>query len=144
VQIVVMLIFAIWLSLWFGQLCSRGYGTGCQGVQFNAKWTKIPMLSKQLHIILLTWIWGPCPLYLWKLARNWCELGKDGTSNTFIRLYVQLQRLWYRMPGCSVQCKMNKNTHGYMTMWYTKGIYASFVNCFVVCINNVQTLGLRV
>jgi hypothetical protein len=27
---------------------------------------------------------------------------------------------------------MNKNTHGYMTVWYTKGIYVSFVNCFVV------------
>jgi len=44
-QIVVMLIFAIWLSLrlWFRQLCSRGHGTRCQGVQFNEKWTKIPM-----------------------------------------------------------------------------------------------------
>jgi hypothetical protein len=40
---VVMLIFAIWLSLWLGQLCSRGHGTRCQGVQFNAKWTNIPM-----------------------------------------------------------------------------------------------------
>jgi hypothetical protein len=27
---------------------------------------------------------------------------------------------------------MNKNTHGYMTVWYTKGIYVCFVNCFVV------------
>jgi hypothetical protein len=30
-------------SLWFGQLCSRGHGTRCQGVQFNKEWTKIPM-----------------------------------------------------------------------------------------------------
>ena len=27
---------------------------------------------------------------------------------------------------------MNKNIHGYMTVWYIKGIYVSFVNCFVV------------
>ena len=45
---------------------------------------------------------------------------------TLIRTVV-LQRSWYQMPGCSVQCKMNKNTHGYMTVWYTKGIYVSFV-----------------
>ena len=50
---------------------------------------------------------------------------------TLIRTVV-LQRSWYQMPGCSVQCKMNKNTHGYMTVWDTKGIYVSFVNCFVV------------
>ena len=62
--IVVMLIFTIWMSLWFGQLCSRGHGTRCQGVQFNAKWTKIPMAIT--------------------------------------------------------------------TVWYTKGIYVSVVNCFVV------------
>jgi hypothetical protein len=48
---------------------------------------------------------------------------------TLIRTVV-LQRSWYQMPGCSVQCKMNKNTHGYMTVWYTKGIYVSFLNCF--------------
>jgi hypothetical protein len=46
---------------------------------------------------------------------------------------VMLQRSWYQMPGCSVQCKINKNIHGYMTVWYTKGIYVSFVNCFVNC-----------
>jgi hypothetical protein len=46
---------------------------------------------------------------------------------------VMLQRSWYQMPGCTVQCKMNKNIHGYMTVWYTKGIYVSFVNCFVNC-----------
>ena len=45
---------------------------------------------------------------------------------TLIRTVV-LQRSWYQMPGCSVQCKINKNTHGYMTVWYTKGIYVSFV-----------------
>ena len=28
---------------------------------------------------------------------------------TLIRTVV-LQRSWYQMPGCSVQCKMNKNT----------------------------------
>jgi hypothetical protein len=50
---------------------------------------------------------------------------------TLIRTVV-LQRSWYQMPGCSVQCKMNKHTHGYMTVWYTKGIYVSFVICFVV------------
>jgi hypothetical protein len=33
-----------------------------------------------------------------------------------------LQRKWYQMPGCSVQWKMKKNTHGYMTVWYTNGI----------------------
>ena len=41
---------------------------------------------------------------------------------TLIRRIV-LQRSWYQMPGCSVQCKMKINTHGYMTVWYTKGIY---------------------
>ena len=49
------------------------------------------------------------------------------------------------MPGCSVQLKMNKNTHGYMTVWYTKGIYVSFVNCFVVILphhKNVLLLAL--
>ena len=50
---------------------------------------------------------------------------------TLIRTVV-LQRSWYQMPGCSVQWKMNKNTHGYMAVWYTKGIYVSFVNCFEV------------
>ena len=44
---------------------------------------------------------------------------------TLIRTDV-LQRSWYQMPGCSVQCKMNKNTHGYMTVWYTKGIFVNF------------------
>jgi hypothetical protein len=29
---------------------------------------------------------------------------------TLIRTVV-LQRSWYQMPECSVQCKMNKNTH---------------------------------
>jgi hypothetical protein len=37
-----------------------------------------------------------------------------------------LQRSWYQMPGCSVQWKMNKNTHGYMYYvifrWATGGI----------------------
>jgi hypothetical protein len=33
---------------------------------------------------------------------------------------VVLQRSWYQMPGCSVQRRMNKNTHGYITVWYTK------------------------
>ena len=40
---------------------------------------------------------------------------------------------------------MNTNTHGYMTVWYTKGIYASFVNCFVVILphhTNVLLLAL--
>jgi hypothetical protein len=27
-----------------------------------------------------------------------------------------------QMPGCSNQWKMNKNTHGYVTVWYTKDI----------------------
>jgi hypothetical protein len=35
---------------------------------------------------------------------------------------VVLQRSWYKMPGCLVQWKMNKNTHGYMTVRYTQGI----------------------
>ena len=63
---------------------------------------------------------------------------------TLIRTVV-LQRSWYQMPGCSVQCKMNKNTHGYMTVWYTKGIYVSFVNCFVIILphpKNVLLLAL--
>ena len=50
---------------------------------------------------------------------------------TLIRTVV-LQRSWYQMSGCSFQWKMNKNTHSYMTVWYTKGIQVSFVNCFVV------------
>ena len=45
---------------------------------------------------------------------------------TLIRTVV-LQRSWYQMPGCSAQWKMNKNTHGYMTVWYTKGIHVSFL-----------------
>jgi hypothetical protein len=53
---------------------------------------------------------------------------------------VVLQGSWYQMPGCSVQCKMNKNTHGYMTVWYTKGIYVSFVNCFVVILPHHKNL----
>jgi hypothetical protein len=45
--------FAIWLSLWSGNLCSRGHGTGCQGVQFNAKWTihLIPLFFKFIREI---------------------------------------------------------------------------------------------
>jgi hypothetical protein len=50
---------------------------------------------------------------------------------TLIRTVV-LQRSWYQMPRCSVQWKMIKDTHGYMTVWYTKDSYWSFVNCFVV------------
>ena len=64
---------------------------------------------------------------------------------TLIRPTVVLQRSWYQMPGCSVQCKMKKNTHGYMTVWYTKGIYVSFVNWFVVILphhKNVLLLAL--
>ena len=53
---------------------------------------------------------------------------------------VVLQRSWYQMPGCLVQCKMNKNTHGYMTVSYTKGIYVSFVNCFVVILPHHKNL----
>jgi hypothetical protein len=36
-------------------------------------------------------------------------------------------------------------THGYMTVWYIKGIYVSFVNCFVVILphhNNLLLLAL--
>ena len=58
---------------------------------------------------------------------------------TLIRTVV-LQRSWYQMPGCSVQCKMNKNTHGYMTVWYTKCIYVSFVNGFVVILPHHKNL----
>ena len=58
---------------------------------------------------------------------------------TLIRTVV-LQRSWYQIPGCSVQCKMNKNTHGYITVWYTKGIYVSFVNCFVVILPHHKNL----
>ena len=59
-----MLIFPIWLSLWFGQLCSRGHGTKCQGVQFNEKWKKIPMAIGQcgtprvLTYVLWTVLWS--------------------------------------------------------------------------------------
>ena len=65
---------------------------------------------------------------------------------TLIRTVV-LQRSWYHMPGCSVQWKINKNTHGYTTVWYTKGIHVSFVNCFVVILphhKNVLLLGFSV
>ena len=58
---------------------------------------------------------------------------------TLIRTVV-LQRSWYQMPGCSVQCKMNKNTHGSLTVWYTKSIYVSFVNCFVVILPHHKNL----
>jgi hypothetical protein len=40
-------------------------------------------------IFLLICILGPGPLYLEKLSRKWCEMGKDGKSNTFISLEVQ-------------------------------------------------------
>ena len=58
---------------------------------------------------------------------------------TLIRTVV-LQRSWYQMQGCSVQWKMKKNTHGYMTMCYTNGIYVSFVNCFVVILPHHKNL----
>jgi hypothetical protein len=45
-----LLIFTIWLSLWFGQLCPRGHGTRCQGIKFNEKWTQIPMAIWQCGI----------------------------------------------------------------------------------------------
>jgi hypothetical protein len=51
-----------------------------------------------------------------------------------------LQRSWYQMSGCSFQWKMNKNTHSYMTVWYTKGIQVSFVNCFVVILPHHKNL----
>ena len=35
---------------------------------------------------------------------------------------------------------MNKNTHGYMIVWYTNGIYVSFVNCFVVILPHHKNL----
>jgi hypothetical protein len=38
-------------------------------------------------------------------------------------------------------------THGYMTVWYIKGIYVSFVNCFVAILshhNNLLLLALTV
>jgi hypothetical protein len=38
---------------------------------------------------------------------------------------------------------MKKNTHGYMTVWYTKGIYLSFVNCFVVILLGRRTQPIR-
>ena len=54
---------------------------------------------------------------------------------------VVLQKSWYQMPGCSVQQRMNKNTHGYyMTVWYTKCIYLSFVTCFVVILPHHKNL----
>ena len=53
---------------------------------------------------------------------------------------VVLQRSWYQIPGCSVQWKMNKNTHGYMTLWFTKGIYVSFVNSFMVILPHHKNL----
>ena len=34
------------------------------------------------------------------------------------------------MPGCSVQWKMNKNTHGYMTVWYNQGYLCKFCELF--------------
>jgi hypothetical protein len=39
---------------------------------------------------------------------------------------------------------MNKNTHGhgYMPVWYTKDIYASFVNRFVVILPHHKKLVL--
>ena len=40
-------------------------------------------------MFLLICIGGPDLLYLGKLARKWCELEKDGKSNTFINLEVQ-------------------------------------------------------
>ena len=58
---------------------------------------------------------------------------------TLIRTVV-LQRSWYQMPGCLVQCNMHTKTHGYMTVWYTKGIYVSFVNCFVVILPHHKNL----
>jgi hypothetical protein len=47
---------------------------------------------------------------------------------TLIRTVV-LQRSWYQMPGCSVQGKMNKNTHGYMTVVH-QGYLCKFCELF--------------
>jgi hypothetical protein len=44
--------------------------------------------------------WGLGPLYLGKLARKLCELGKDGKSNTFISLEVQYNMITFN--GISV------------------------------------------
>ena len=73
---------------------------------------------------------------------NSANSGDVDTRNLTVTLIltVVLQRSWYQMPGCSVQWKMNKNAHGYMTVWYTKGIYVSFVNCFVVILPHHKNL----
>jgi hypothetical protein len=82
VQIVVMLIFTIWLSLWFGQLCSRGHGTRCQGVQFNEKWTKIPMANDSvLH-----------QGYLCKFCELFC--GNSSSSQEFVTVGINLGTVW--------------------------------------------------
>ena len=83
-QIVVMLIFAIWLShrLWFGQLCSRGHGTRCQGVQFNEKWTKIPMAI---------WQCGT-PRVLSKFCELFCD--HSSSSQEFVTVGINLGTVW--------------------------------------------------
>jgi hypothetical protein len=50
-------------------------------------------------------------------SANSGDVDNRNLTVTLIRTVV-LQRSWYQMPGCSVQCKMNKNTHGYMTHLY--------------------------
>ena len=50
---------------------------------------------------------------------------------TLIRTAV-LQRSWYQVTVCSVQWKLKNNTYGYMTVWYTKCTYVSFMTCFVL------------
>jgi hypothetical protein len=50
------------------------------------------------------------------------------------------------VPGDSVfsLMKIEKNTYGYMTVWYTKCTYVSFMKCFVVILPHHKNLLLLV
>jgi hypothetical protein len=66
---------SVWLSLWFGQLSSKGHGTRCHGVQFNKEWTKIPMAI---------WVWYTKGIY----ALKFC--GHFSSSQEFVTVGINL------------------------------------------------------
>jgi hypothetical protein len=84
VQIVVMLIFAIWLSLWFGQLCSRGHGTRCQGVQSKM------MQNEQKY----PWLYDSVVHqgYLSKFCELFC--GHSSSSQEYVTVGINLGTIW--------------------------------------------------
>jgi hypothetical protein len=82
VQIVVMLIFAIWLSLWFGQLCSRGHGT------------RLRVFSSMQNEQKYPWLYGSVVHqgYLCKFCELFC--GHSSSSQEFVTVGINLGTVW--------------------------------------------------